>query len=110
MNNQLSSFWRRAIKTKSKQTLVFDPGGSTGGLRACPFLGTWRPLLCGERFVRVLNVAGSFFVRRLTSEYHFPERSTTRTYCGRPLFSPQPGCFEYDMPSIDGTRLCELGE
>ena len=23
-----------------------DPGGSTGRLRACPLLGTWRALLC----------------------------------------------------------------
>ena len=27
---------------------MFDPGGSEGRLRACPFLGTWRALLCGE--------------------------------------------------------------
>ena len=27
---------------------MFDPGGSTGRLRACPFLGTWHALLCGE--------------------------------------------------------------
>ena len=47
INNQLPSFWWRVIETKSRQTLVFDPGGSTGHLRACPFLGTWRALLCG---------------------------------------------------------------
>ena len=45
-----SIFWRiisllaapsclRVIKTKSGQTLGVDPGGSTGHLRACPFLG-----------------------------------------------------------------------
>ena len=38
---------RRAIETKSEQNLMFDPGGSTGRLRACPFMGTWRALLCG---------------------------------------------------------------
>ena len=27
---------------------MFDPGGSQGRLRVCPFLGTWRALLCGE--------------------------------------------------------------
>ena len=27
---------------------MFDPGGSEGCLRACPFLGTWRALFCGE--------------------------------------------------------------
>ena len=53
-----SSFWRinlltapscrRVIETKSGQNLIFDPGGSEGRLRACPVLGTWRALLCGE--------------------------------------------------------------
>ena len=27
---------------------MFDPGGSEGRLRVCPFLGTWRALLCSE--------------------------------------------------------------
>ena len=27
---------------------MFDPGRSTGRLRACPFFGAWRALLCGE--------------------------------------------------------------
>ena len=39
---------RRAIETKSGQNRMFDPGGSQGRLRACPFLRTWRALLCGE--------------------------------------------------------------
>ena len=34
---------------------MFDPGGSTGRLRACPFLGEWSALLCGKVFF--------FFVR-----------------------------------------------
>ena len=52
------SFWRnnllavpscrRVIETKSGQNLMFDPGGSKGRLRACPFLGMWRALLCGK--------------------------------------------------------------
>ena len=29
INNQLAPFWRRVIETKSRQTLEFDPGGST---------------------------------------------------------------------------------
>ena len=33
-------------KTDAKMT--FDPGGSQGRLRACPVLGSWRALLCGE--------------------------------------------------------------
>ena len=36
------------IETKSGQNKMFDPGGSQGRLRACPFWGTWRTLLCGE--------------------------------------------------------------
>ena len=27
---------------------MFDPGGSQDHLRACPFLGMWRALLCGK--------------------------------------------------------------
>ena len=51
-----SSFWRpfaapycyRVVETKSRQNRTFDPGGSRGHLRACPFLGSWRALVCGE--------------------------------------------------------------
>ena len=51
-----SSFWRllaapycrRAVDTKSRQNMTFDPGGSRGHLRACPFLGPWRALVWGE--------------------------------------------------------------
>ena len=47
-----SSFWKmKVLATKLRQTLVFDPDGSTGRLCACLFLGTWRALLCGEVFV-----------------------------------------------------------
>ena len=28
--------------------MMFDPGGSQGYPRACPFLGAWRALFCGE--------------------------------------------------------------
>ena len=52
---------------------MFDPGDSTGRFRACPFLGTWRALLCRELFVRALDVAGAFFGRMKSSEYHFSE-------------------------------------
>ena len=34
------------------QNTTFDPGGSQGRLRACPFLGSWRALLCVEVHVR----------------------------------------------------------
>ena len=51
-NSQLAApFCRRVIETKSRQTLVFDPGRSLGHLRAYPFLGTWRTFLCGKVLV-----------------------------------------------------------
>ena len=37
--------WSKVVQTKSRQTLMFDPSGSTGRLRACPFLGGWRTLV-----------------------------------------------------------------
>ena len=51
-----SSFWRllaapycrRVVDTKSRQNRTFDQGVSRGHLRACPFLGPWRALVCGE--------------------------------------------------------------
>ena len=41
-------YCRRVVDTKSRQNRTFDPGGSRGHLRACPFLGSWRALVCGE--------------------------------------------------------------
>ena len=54
-----SSFWKllpapsglRVIETKPIQNRTFDPGGSQGHPRACPFLGLWRALVRGE-FIR----------------------------------------------------------
>ena len=51
-----SSFWKllaapsclRVIETKPMQNRTFDPGGSQGRLRACPFLRSWRALVCDE--------------------------------------------------------------
>ena len=51
-----SSFWKllpapsglRVIETKPMQNRMFDPGGSQGHPRACPFLGSRRALVCGE--------------------------------------------------------------
>ena len=34
-------FFRMVIETKSGESRMFDPGGSQGRLRACPFLGSW---------------------------------------------------------------------
>ena len=33
-----SPYYRRVVETKSRQNRTFDPGGSRGDLRACPFL------------------------------------------------------------------------
>ena len=35
----------RVVETKSRQNRTFDPGGSQGHPRACPFLGSWRALV-----------------------------------------------------------------
>ena len=37
----------RVLATKPKQNMTFDPGACQGRLRACPFLGSWRALVCG---------------------------------------------------------------
>ena len=51
-----SIFWKMEIlETKTRQTMVFDLGGCMGRLRACPFWGGWRALLCGEVFVWTLR-------------------------------------------------------
>ena len=39
-NNLHTPSCQRAIETKSEQNRMFDPGGSQGRLRACPFWGT----------------------------------------------------------------------
>ena len=62
-----SSFWRlsatpycrRIVDTKSRQNRTFDPGGSRGHLRACPFLGSWRALV--SRFYGLGQLETSFF-------------------------------------------------
>ena len=43
-----TAYCRRVVDTKSGQNRTFDPGGFRGYLRACPFLGSWRALVCGE--------------------------------------------------------------
>ena len=51
-----SSFWKllaasycqEVNETKLMQNRTFDPGGSQGHPRACPFLESWRALVCGE--------------------------------------------------------------
>ena len=43
-----AAYCYRVVETKSRQIMTFDPGGSRGHLRACPFLGSWRALVCDE--------------------------------------------------------------
>ena len=47
-NLSATPYCRRVVDTKSGQNRTFDTGGSQGHLRACPFLGSWRALVCGE--------------------------------------------------------------
>ena len=68
---------------------MFDPGGSTGRLRAYSLLGTWRASICGEVFVWALDEAAACFFWRMDDL----ESSTCRkgtdesfTPCGRSLF------------------------
>ena len=41
-------YCRKFVETKYRQKRTFDPGGSQGHLRACPFLESWCALVCGE--------------------------------------------------------------
>ena len=47
-NLSATPFWRRVVDAKSRQNRTSDPGGSRGHLRACPFLGSWHALVCGD--------------------------------------------------------------
>ena len=47
-NLSATPYCRRVVDTKSGQNRTFDPGGSRGHLRACPFVGSWRALVGGE--------------------------------------------------------------
>ena len=47
-NLSATPYCRKVVDTNSRQNRTFDPGGLRGHLRACPFLGPWRALVCGE--------------------------------------------------------------
>ena len=47
-NLSAAPYCRRIVETKSRQNRTFDPGGSRGHLRACPFSVSWRALVRGE--------------------------------------------------------------
>ena len=100
LNQLRAPSWRRVIQTKSRQNLIFDPGGSKSRLRACLLLGTWRALLCGEVLVleRLVTICSICLAGRMTRELSCRTEGgprniifrskidTARTYCGRPLF------------------------
>ena len=47
-NLAAAPYSRRVVETKYRQNMTFDPCGAQGPLHACPFLGLWRALVCGE--------------------------------------------------------------
>ena len=47
-NLSATPYYRRIVGIKSRQNRPFDPGRSQRHLRACPCLGPWRALACGE--------------------------------------------------------------
>ena len=83
-NNQLTPppCWRRVIRTKSRQTLVFDLGGSTGRLRACPFLGRRHALRSGwARLNAVMVAEARAFLAHRRVGHHFQERTSNSLRC-----------------------------
>ena len=85
--NQLASpCWRKVSKTKSRQAVVADPGGCSGHLRGCPFMGGPHALLSG--WVRLYAAMVSEAEELLAHgglEHHFQEKtsdSLCRTYYG----------------------------
>ena len=47
-NLSATPYCRRVVDTRSGQNRTFDRGGSRCHLRACPFLVSWRAMVCGE--------------------------------------------------------------
>ena len=62
-NLSATPYCRRVVDTKSEQSGTFDPGGSRGHLRACPFLGSWRASVCGIYGLGQLETSFSVFFR-----------------------------------------------
>ena len=60
----------KVLETKTRHTLVFDPEGCLDSLRACPFLGGWRALLCGGIFLWTLRWYPRLERFRYTEDLH----------------------------------------
>ena len=107
---QLVPFWRKTIQTKSKQTLVFDPGGSKGRLRVCPFFGNvarvvlWGSFLFGAcwypRLERVWQMHDA--------EHHLSKESTSDSYVLGLIAVSSPKSADTWSSKPDNTRLWEL--
>ena len=63
-NHLATHCWRKVIQTKLRQTLVFNPGGSTVRLHACPFLGGCARCSVGKFYLdaAMVSEAGAFLV------------------------------------------------
>ena len=88
--------YRRVIETKYGQNRMFDPGGSQGHPRACPFLATWRALLFGD--IMRVGAAGDDLQRfqRIDDSWfkNSQKKETNRschTYCDQSFFSGTAG-------------------
>ena len=64
------------MQTKSRQTLLFDPGGCTGRLRSCQVLGEQHALRMGWARLDAVMVAAEARAFWYTEElkHHFQER------------------------------------
>ena len=85
-----------SLRQNPEKNRTFDPGGSQGRLHACPFLGTWRALLCGKAMrvgatgddlQRFWRIDGSRFKNLQVKETN----RLRRTYCGQSFFSDTAG-------------------
>ena len=100
---------------------MFNPGGFQGRLHACPFLGTWRALLCGE-VVRV--GAASDDLQRFLEDRRFGIQKPSgvvrakylrRTYSGQSLtlqsyrLALNMPCQDKGMPSRAARGYRKLG-
>ena len=64
--------FRMVVETKSGENRMFDPGGSQGRLRACPFLGSWRmcSVMVRSFVLEQLGEAVALFRRIDTSRFN----------------------------------------
>ena len=99
------------LQTKLMQTLVLDPGGFLRSSTRLPVFGIVASVTLwgGSRFGMAGGDLECFLAERGPQNIIFRSKvQATRMNCGRSLFSPQPGWFEYAMPgygSWGGERM-----